>query len=556
MRRAIAGAGLGLLLAFGTAAAQTFATDNPVLRRIWVLGVDSSQTYEISQPLFDSIGPRLTGSPGYKSAADWLIALYQKWGIQARAEQYGTWRGWRRGSAHIDLVAPRVRTLEATMLSWSPGTGGKPVRGEVIQLPDLADSVAFRAWLPSVKGKFVAISFPQPSCRPDSEWATTALPASWTKFREARATAQTAWQQRVTKAAFNARLLQLALDSAGAAGILTSTWTTGWGTDRIFNTWSQHAPVMDLSCEDYGLVSRLAENHQGPVVQLVAESQNLGDVPAFNIVAEIPGTELPNEYVMLSAHFDSWDGGSGATDNGTGTVTMAEAMRILKLAYPAPRRTILVGHWASEENGLDGSKAFVADHPDIVSHLQALFNQDNGTGRVVNLSASGYPDAAGSLARWLAQVPSEITRNITFGVHGHAGGRRDRPRVVRLRRRTGVRPRLDQLGLLPLHLAHHPRHLRQDRLRRPEVERGAHGDAGVSRLRGPAERLAREADGVPGAGRLRPRRSPARVLADLRGAAAQHERLPAGGVAARGATAAAAEPAAAPAPELGVAGRE
>jgi hypothetical protein len=422
MRRAIAGAGLGLLLAFGTAAAQTFATDNPVLRRIWVLGMDSSQTYEISQPLFDSIGPRLTGSPGYKSAADWLIALYQKWGIQARAEQYGTWRGWRRGSAHIDLVAPRVRTLEATMLSWSPGTGGKPVRGEVIQLPDLADSVAFRAWLPSVKGKFVAISFPQPSCRPDSEWATTALPASWTKFREARATAQTAWQQRVTKAAFNARLLQLALDSAGAAGILTSTWTTGWGTDRIFNTWSQHAPVMDLSCEDYGLVSRLAENHQGPVVQLVAESQDLGDVPAFNIVAEIPGTELPNEYVMLSAHFDSWDGGSGATDNGTGTVTMAEAMRILKLAYPAPRRTILVGHWASEENGLDGSKAFVADHPYIVSHLQALFNQDNGTGRVVNLSASGYPDAAGSLARWLAQVPSEITRNITFGFTGMPAG--------------------------------------------------------------------------------------------------------------------------------------
>ena len=226
----------------------------------------------------------------------------------------------------------------------------------------------------------------------------------------------------MTKAAFNARNLQLALDSAGAAGILTSTWTTGWGTDRIFNTWSQRAPVMDLSCEDYGLVSRLAERHQGPVVQLVAESQNLGDVPAFNVVAEIPGTELSNEYVMLSAHFDSWDGGSGTTDNGTGTVTMAEAMRILKLAYPAPRRTILVGHWASEENGLDGSKAFVTDHADIVSHLQALFNQDNGTGRVVNLSASGYPDAAGSLARWLAQVPSEITRNITFGFTGMPAG--------------------------------------------------------------------------------------------------------------------------------------
>jgi hypothetical protein len=422
MRRVIAGAGLALVLAAGTAAAQTFATDNPVLRRIWTLGMDSSQTYPLSQTLFDSLGPRLTGSPGYKAAADWLVATYQKWGIQARQEQYGTWRGWRRGPAHIDLVAPRVRTLEATMLGWSPGTGGKPVRGDVIQLPDLPDSAAYRAWLPSVKGKFVAISFPEPSCRPDSEWATTALPASWTRFRDARAAARTAWQQRVSKAAFNTRLLQLALDSAGAAGILTSYWQGAWGTDRIFNTWSQHSPVMDLSCEDYGLVSRLAENHQGPVVQLVAESQNLGDVPAFNIVAEIPGSELPNEYVMLSAHFDSWDGGSGATDNGTGTMTMLEAMRILKQAYPNPRRTILVGHWASEENGLDGSKAFVADHPDIVAHLQALFNQDNGTGRVVNLSASGYPDAAGSLARWLAQVPSEITRNITFGFTGMPAG--------------------------------------------------------------------------------------------------------------------------------------
>jgi carboxypeptidase Q len=418
MRRAIAGAGLALVLAAGTAAAQTFATDNPVLRRIWTLGMDSSQTYRISQTLFDSIGPRLTGSPGYKSAADWVIATYQNWGIQAHPEQYGTWRGWRRGPAHIDLVAPRVRTLESTMLAWSPGTGGKSVRGEVIQLPDVADSIAFRAWLPAVKGKFVAISFPEPSCRPDSEWATTALPASWTKFREGRTAARSAWQQRVTRAAFNSRLLQLALDSAGAAGILTSTWTTGWGTDRIFDTWSQHAPVMDLSCEDYGLVSRLAENHQGPVVQLVAESQNLGDVPAFNVVAQIPGTELPNEYVMLSAHFDSWDGGSGTTDNGTGTVTMMEAMRILKLVYPNPRRTILVGHWASEENGLDGSKAFVADHPDIVAHLQALFNQDNGTGRVVGMSASGYPDASAPLARWLSRVPSEITGNITFQFPG------------------------------------------------------------------------------------------------------------------------------------------
>jgi carboxypeptidase Q len=92
--------------------------------------------------------------------------------------------------------------------------------------------------------------------------------------------------------------------------------------------------------------------------------------------------EKPNEYVMLSAHFDSWDGGTGATDNGTGTLVMMEAMRILKKVYPNPKRTILVGHWGSEEQGLNGSRAFVEDHPEIVKNLQALFNQDNGTGRV------------------------------------------------------------------------------------------------------------------------------------------------------------------------------
>ena len=88
---------------------------------------------------------------------------------------------------------------------------------------------------------------------------------------------------------------------------------------------------------------------------------------------------------MLSAHFDSWDGAQGATDNGTGTLVMLEAMRLLKKFYPNPKRTILVGHWGSEEQGLNGSRAFVEDHPEIVENIQASFKQDNGTGRVVNI---------------------------------------------------------------------------------------------------------------------------------------------------------------------------
>jgi Zn-dependent M28 family amino/carboxypeptidase len=145
-------------------------------------------------------------------------------------------------------------------------------------------------------------------------------------------------------------------------------------------------------------------------------------VPTFNTIAEIKGSEKPNEYVMLSAHFDSWDGGTGATDNGTGTLTMMEAMRLLKKFYPHPKRTILVGHWGSEEEGLNGSRAFVEDHPEIVSNLQALFNQDNGTGRVVNLTGQGFVEAKDYLSRWLAAVPDTIKNRIKTVFPGQPGG--------------------------------------------------------------------------------------------------------------------------------------
>ena len=113
---------LAALFAAAPLAAQTFPTDDPVIKRIWAIGMDSSQTEHLSHVLFDSIGPRLTGTPDMKRANDWLVATYRSWGIEARNEQFGTWRGWRRGYSHIDLVAPRVRSLEGTMLGYSPGT--------------------------------------------------------------------------------------------------------------------------------------------------------------------------------------------------------------------------------------------------------------------------------------------------------------------------------------------------------------------------------------------------------------------------------------------------
>jgi Zn-dependent M28 family amino/carboxypeptidase len=121
---------------------------------------------------------------------------------------------------------------------------------------------------------------------------------------------------------------------------------------------------------------------------------------------------------MLSAHLDSWDTGSGATDNGTGTITMLEAMRILHTVYPRPKRTILVGHWSGEEEGDIGSSAFAADHPEILKGLQALFNQDNGTGEIDSVQTNGFIDAAPALARWMSRMPADLTKNVTLLMPG------------------------------------------------------------------------------------------------------------------------------------------
>lgn len=432
-------AALAILAALATVApvarAQSYTTPDPVIRSIWDEGMNRSQVARLAQVLADSIGPRLTGTPGMKRGNDWLVATYKGWGLEASNEQYGTWKGWRRGATHIDLIEPRVRTLEGMMLAWSGGTGNKDVTGDVVVLPEFADSTAFVQWLPQARGKFVLVSMLQPTCRPDDNWEHYALPAGFEAMKKARSEAQAAWQRRIQATGYGTGLgtgfLGARLEQGGVAGVIASNWSRGWGVQKVFDSRTTKVPSLDLSCEDYGLLYRLADNKQGPKLRVRADAEYLGEVPVFNTIARMRGTQKPDEYVVLSAHFDSWDGGSGMTDNGTGTVVMMEALRILKQVYPNPKRTILVGHWSGEEQGLNGSRAFAADHPEVVKGLQALFNQDNGTGRVVNLSASGFTTASGALARWLASVPSEISRHVTLGVPGSpAGGGSDHASFV------------------------------------------------------------------------------------------------------------------------------
>lgn len=455
----------------------TFPTDDPTIKHIWSIGMDSSLVQKLAQPFLDSIGPRLTGSPGMLSASDWTINQFKSWGIEAKRENYGTWRGWRRGVSHIDLVQPRVRSLEGTMLAWSPGTKGKPVQAEAIILPKFADSTEFVKWLPQARGKIVMLSPAYPTCRPSEDWIRWATPESKARMDTTIALLQREWGNPIgadgrpdpTKGyrgtgytmGLGTGSLGLRLEKAGVVGMLASRnklsgfsnpfaqagggfggrggfpgggqqpggasdrggpqragmggfgggpgGSGGWGVIEVFETYNLQAPAVGLSCEDYGLVYRLAENKQHPSVKLDLDASLLGEQPVYNTIATIKGSEKPDEYVILSAHFDSWDGASGATDNGTGTLMAIEAMRILKKAYPKPKRTIIVGLWSSEEQGLNGSTAYAEDHPEVLKGLQALFNQDNGTGRVQSISAAGLTDIGKHLKAWYAKLPGFYT---------------------------------------------------------------------------------------------------------------------------------------------------
>ena len=383
---------------------------------------ENSQLEPLAHHLMDVIGPRLVGTPQMKNAHDWAVKKYAEWSISAENQEWGKWKGWQRGITHIDLVSPRVVSLSGMQLAWSPSTGKKGVTANLIALAEVSDSLAFVKWLPNVKGKFVMVSMNQPTGRPDYNWEEFATEESFEKMKTERDALRSAWRANMNNTGYTSRNINKALEAAGAVGIVQSRWSNGFGANKIFSAGTDKIPAVDLSLEDYGLLYRMVKNGSNPQIKVVAESTDMGAVPTFNTIATIPGKELPNEYVILSAHFDSWDGATGATDNGTGTITMMEAARILKKVYPNPKRTILIGHWGSEEQGLNGSRAFVEDHPKIVENLQALFNQDNGTGRVVRLSGQGFLHAYDYLGKWLEAVPEDITKHIETTFPGTPGG--------------------------------------------------------------------------------------------------------------------------------------
>lgn len=407
-----------LIVPTGSVFAQN--TDD-VVDAIVTEATENSQLERLAHQLTDVIGPRLVGTPQMQHAHDWAVSQFNEWGISAENQQYGEWRGWERGITHIDLLSPRVVSLEGQQLAWSPSTPEGGINASLDIIPQVANQEEFEAWLETIEGKIILISQPQITGRPDYNWEEFATEESFEKMREERNIQSEAWRQNLENTGY-LRSMNQTLEEAGAAGLIQSRWSNGFGVNKIFSANTENIPVVDLALEDYGMLYRMVEYGDEPEVHMNAQSRDLGMVPTFNTIATIPGTEKPDEYIVLSAHYDSWDGGTGATDNATGSITMMEAARILKEVYPNPKRTIIVGLWGGEEQGLNGSSAFVQDNPEIVNNMQALFNQDNGTGRVVRISGQGFLHAYEFLGRWLQAVPRDITQHIETTFPGTPGG--------------------------------------------------------------------------------------------------------------------------------------
>ena len=421
---------LGLLCLLGTITgsntqAQSFRPAEqklePVVLEIIKEAKEHSELEQLAFELLDVVGPRLVGTPQMTKANEWALKTFERWGISAKNQQFGEWHGWERGISHIDMTYPRQKTLAGTQLAWSPTTNGKAIEAEVITLPEIKDSVSFRQWLPQVKGKYVLVSMYQPTGRPDADWKEYAREESFEKMQRERDSLSLAWYRRIQATGLEPNSIPSVLEDAGAVGILSSYWSKEFGANKIFGARSHKAPSVDIALEDYGMLYRLAEKGYAPKIKVETSSKHLGNVPSFNTIAEIKGSEFPDEYIILSAHLDSWEGGSGATDNGTGTIAMMEVARVLKKVLPNPKRSIIIGLWGSEEQGLNGSRSFVLDNPEIIEKTQAVFNLDNGTGRVANINGSGFVHAYDFLGRWLSAVPREITRGIETSFPGSPG---------------------------------------------------------------------------------------------------------------------------------------
>ncbi|HMD32514.1 MAG TPA: M20/M25/M40 family metallo-hydrolase [Candidatus Acidoferrales bacterium] len=403
-----------LLLPYATVTSQTA---DPTTR-IRDAALNHSQLMDIAGHLTDVIGPRLTGSPSLRRAEEYARDKLLEWGVaNAHLEAWGPFgRGWSLEGFTAIMLSPGFSPLIAYPKAWSPGTNGA-VRGEAVFL-DVKTAAGLERYKGKLKGKIVLFSparqvdplFEPPAQRQTDEellrLANAQPPDASQPFHftpEQRAAEDLnfrKWQFVQSEGA--AVVLQPAYRDGGTVYVTAAT--VPYPPDVPFaeraHPWDAGKtvaiPQVSVAAEQYNRMVRLAA--RGIPVELevnIAVRFYDDDPMSYNVIAEIPGTDLKDELVMLGGSIDSWHAGTGATDNAGGAATALEIMRILRSLDLKPRRTIRIGLWSAEEQGSLGSRAYVAAHllkPEA-AQFDAYFNFDYGTGRIRGIYLQGNEGA-------------------------------------------------------------------------------------------------------------------------------------------------------------------
>ncbi len=412
--------------------------DYGIINRIRDEGFHHSQVMETARALTEEIGPRLTGSPQMKRANDWTRDRLAEWGlVNAHLESYDHGRGWSFTRASVSMVAPLASPLLALPKAWTPGTNG-PIRGEAMRV-QIDSQEDFAKYKGKLAGKILFVDKPREVVEPKG------LSFVRQNEEDLRELSQYTFAGDGRSEEFRARFLKryrlrkqlaefLVAEKAAAVveissrddGLINVTGTSAWNPSE-----EPGVPGLVMASEHYNRVSRMLDAGTPVELEIDVDARFYDDDhKAYNTVAEIPGSDLSSELVMLGAHLDSWHAASGATDNGAGSSVALEVVRILKAIGARPRRTIRIALWSGEEQGLRGSRAYVAQHfasrpeptdpeqKDLPSFLRketgpltltpehaklsAYFNLDNGSGRIRGIYCQENAAVAPIFESWLS----------------------------------------------------------------------------------------------------------------------------------------------------------
>jgi hypothetical protein len=412
--------------------------DWDMVNRIRGEGLGRSRVTETLSYLADVIGPRLTGSPGMRQAEQWTRDRLETWGLaNARVEPWGRFgRGWSFERTAVHLVRPRATPLLALPKAWTPATAGA-VRGLALRVT-LAEESDFAAHRGKLRGRILLLDgehdAPQPE-RPEFRRYSSEELEELTEFPVSPERDSADSRKKIIERYRFGKLLRRFLAEEGVlATVEVSSW--GAGIVRVGGSGSREPgeetgpPGLVMAAEHYDWLVRLLDLGDEVELEIDVEARFYDDdLEGYNTIAEIPGTDRKNELVMAGAHLDSWHAAAGANDNAAGCAVVMEAARILEALGVEPRRTIRIALWSGEEQGLLGSRAYVARHfaarpepsdPEtralprslwpptwplerLPGHarLSAYYNVDNGSGRIRGIYTQGNVAVGPIFRRWL-----------------------------------------------------------------------------------------------------------------------------------------------------------